>query len=117
MTASSVALVQLASQLAADIESQPLGRLGSRKSDICLEISDHDQVARILISITDKVRATVVKDTFNAEITLKVSLETAEEIRIGTISVSEAITLGKVKISGAVSDVIAMAQDLNVTSE
>ena len=117
MTVSSMKLVQMANQLASDVESQPLVRLGSRTSDVCLEIWDHDQVARILISITDKVRATVVEGTCNAEITLKVSLDTAKEIQIGTISVSEAITLGKVKISGAVSDVIAMAQDLNVASE
>ncbi len=116
MTESNQHLADVAKEIAVDVVQQSMGSDLISERTLSLEIHDQDNLVSIYIMIGSETQTSIVNGKIDADITLKTNFETAREIKDKKISVSEALTNGRIKISGSVAEVISIANELGAKS-
>ena len=114
MIVSNALLQELAISIAQDVNARNPKRL---TRTVCLEIVDGPEHIAILIGQDGSSKVLEDGHQEPSGLRLRASKETATQIKDGAMTVSQAITAGRIKVSGSVVDVMEMANELNLGSE
>ena len=114
MIVSNAHLQELATSIAKDVNRRNPKRL---THTICLEIVDGREHIAILIGHDGSSRVLEDGHREPAGLRLRASKDTAAQIKRGEMTVPEAITAGRIKVSGSVVEVMEMADELSLENE
>lgn len=116
MTESETPLYKLAEAIAKDISQKSLSLPFKQSQTLALEIHEDHTVVTVIINFGPKTEARVAAQTVSSDVTLKTSAETARAIKSGETSITKALTRGQIKVSGAVNEVISIANEISSKS-